>query len=85
MIYSIHFVRQALINFILSLEEGSFFNVCSFGTKHEFMFPHSVPITQQNITEALKKIKLFNADMALTEIFTPLKEVFNKIIQNPNN
>ena len=49
------------------------------------MFPQSVPITQQNVTEALTKIKLFNSDMALTEIFTPLKEVFNKIKQNPNN
>ena len=31
--------RDALMLFVKSLDYGCLFNVCSFGSKHKFMFP----------------------------------------------
>ena len=36
---TIKLARQALITFLQSLPVGSKFNICSYGTRHEFMFP----------------------------------------------
>ena len=38
MYYTIKMAREALILFLYSLPAGSKFNVCSYGSRHQFMF-----------------------------------------------
>jgi len=35
---AIKLARQALMLFLQSIEYGSLFNVCSYGSEHKFMF-----------------------------------------------
>ena len=47
---TIKMAREALILFLLSLPSGSKFNVCSYGSHFEFIFPdvRSVPYNDEN-------------------------------------
>ena len=50
---TMYLARSALLLFIQSLEPGCLFNICSFGSNYEFMFPsNSVPYTQENVSTA---------------------------------
>ena len=77
--YRIKLARLALILFIQSLPEGSQFNVCSYGSSHQFMFEErSVEYNDENMRTAIEQIKTFEADLGGTEIFTPLSAIFSK-------
>ena len=81
--YSMHhrikLARLALILFIQSLPDGSQFNVCSYGSSHQFMFEErSVEYNDENMRVAIEQIKTFEADLGGTEIFTPLSAIFSK-------
>ncbi len=41
---AIMLVREALQLFVQSLPFGCYFNICSYGTKHNFLFKTSVPL-----------------------------------------
>jgi hypothetical protein len=41
---AIMLVREALQLFVQSLPFGCYFNICSYGTKHKFLFKTSVPL-----------------------------------------
>jgi len=46
--------RSALMLFIKSLDYGCLFNVCSYGSKHKFMFDgNSVTYTEKEVRQAL--------------------------------
>lgn len=69
--------RSALKLFVKSLEHGCLFNICSFGSKHKFMFPGcSVPYNDTEVKKALSEIDKFDADMGGTEIYNPMLEIF---------
>ena len=77
--YRIKLARLALILFIQSLPDGSQFNVCSYGSSHQFMFEErSVEYNDENMRTAIEQIKTFEADLGGTEIFTPLSAIFSK-------
>ena len=64
---------QALTLFLYSLPAGSKFNICSYGSRHEFMFQErSVEYNDENLRTAVSQIKNFTNDFGGTEIFTPL-------------
>ncbi len=89
MLFNIGIVRNMLKIFLQGLEEGSYFNICSFGDKkfeknQRFVFPTSVKNEPQNINLAMRAINTFGADLGLTDIKTPLEEVFQQIKANPN-
>ena len=48
--YTIKLARQALITFLQSLPVGSKFNICSYGTRHEFMFKQSRSVDYSDAT-----------------------------------
>lgn len=69
--------NTALKLFLQSLPYGCIFNVCSYGSDHEFMFNDgSVEYNEENLQTALEKIESFEADFGGTEIFDPLEEIF---------
>ena len=75
--------KDSLIFFIKSLPLDSYFNIVSFGSNFEFMFPESRKYDDQTIEEALEKISLFDADFGGTEMLKPINKIFeNKLFNN---
>lgn len=70
--------KEALIFFLKSLPIDSYFNVVSFGSKYELLFPKSLHYNDQTIEEALEKINLFDSDMGGTEMLDPINHIFNQ-------
>jgi len=52
------------------------FNILSFGSSHNFMFPKSVQCTSSNINEANSQVHDFKADLGGTEMYFALEELF---------
>lgn len=72
---SIDMARQALIYALKSLPPNSFFNVVSFGSNHQELYPQSIASTEDNIEDAIRKVNRFGADMGGTEIYSPVYQV----------
>ena len=54
MYFTISLAREALMLFLQSLPAGSKFNVCSYGSRHEFLFEgRSVDYTDENLQYAI--------------------------------
>ena len=79
MTYTIELARQALVLFLHSLPADSHFNVCSYGSRFEFMFQgdRSVPYNDANLKEAIDQVKGFVADFGGTEIYRPMEYIFS--------
>jgi hypothetical protein len=58
--------RDALVLFIRSLPQISYFNVVSFGSESERMFEQSVKNNDKNIKNAVSKIEGMSADLGGT-------------------
>ncbi|KAL4449064.1 hypothetical protein ABPG74_021056 [Tetrahymena malaccensis] len=67
---------EALNLFLKSLPANSYFNVYSFGTRYDPIFPKSVQYTGEALEAALKKTKNFKADLGRTDILSPLTNIF---------
>lgn len=52
--------KEALKIFIHSLPEGSKFNICGFGSSHEFLFPKSVDLNEANMQKALDDVETYD-------------------------
>ena len=78
-------LKRAMALFLKSLPKDSFFNVISFGSNFEPLFPsaklNSVRYTQENLQIALGMIQNFDADFGGTEIYYPLEAVLNSQIK----
>ena len=72
--------KQALILFIKSLPQDTYFNVISFGSSSSNLFPKSTKYGDNEVKQAVDKIKKMSADMGGTEIYQPL---FNLISDKP--
>ena len=76
---TIKLARQALVLFLYSLPAGSRFNVCSYGSEYEFLFPQrSVPYTDETLKYAVEQVASFDADFGGTQIYEPLKSIFEQ-------
>lgn len=63
---------ESLKLFLHSIPFGSKFNVVSFGSDFELLFPRSMECNQDILDITQFYIKDFNADMGGTEILAPL-------------
>ncbi|KAL4477542.1 hypothetical protein ABPG74_002692 [Tetrahymena malaccensis] len=72
---------EALTLFLKSLPNDSYFNVISFGSSFEKLFPQSAKYTSDSLEKAIYLISSYQADLGGTEIYNPLNNVFvqNKI------
>ncbi|KAH7383858.1 von Willebrand factor type A domain-containing protein [Pyrenochaeta sp. MPI-SDFR-AT-0127] len=66
-------VIQALKVFLKSLPVGVKFNICSFGSKHSFLWKKSVTYSQSTLDEAIRHADTFSANFGGTEMLYPLK------------
>ncbi|XP_049433032.1 von Willebrand factor A domain-containing protein 5A-like [Epinephelus fuscoguttatus] len=70
--------RDTLLLLLKSLPMGCYFNIYSFGSTYERIFPKSVEYNEETMEEALKKVEVMNADLGGTEILEPLKEIYSQ-------
>ncbi|XP_061734663.1 von Willebrand factor A domain-containing protein 5A-like [Nerophis ophidion] len=70
--------RDTLLLLLKSLPMGCYFNIYSFGSSFEHVFPTSVEYSEKTMKEALKKVKEMQANLGGTEILQPLKHIYNQ-------
>ena len=71
--------KEALMLLLKSLPLGCAFNIVSFGSTFEVLFPEaSRSYGKETLDAALKLQSGMEADMGGTEILAPLKDVFGK-------
>ncbi|KAL8803861.1 MAG: hypothetical protein Q9182_002917 [Xanthomendoza sp. 2 TL-2023] len=63
---------SALKVFLKSLPLGVKFNICSFGSKHSFLWPKSQAYSRDSVAEALAHVEGFDADCGGTETHSAL-------------
>lgn len=62
----------ALNIFLKSLPVGVKFNICSFGSRYEFLWPKSQTYSQSSLDQATKHVATFSANFGGTEMFEPV-------------
>ncbi|XP_069003891.1 von Willebrand factor A domain-containing protein 5A-like isoform X1 [Embiotoca jacksoni] len=70
--------RDTLLLLLKSLPMGCYFNIYSFGSSYEHIFPKSVEYSQQTMEEALKKVGEMGANLGGTEILSPLQHIYSQ-------
>ncbi|XP_059187942.1 von Willebrand factor A domain-containing protein 5A-like [Centropristis striata] len=70
--------RDTLLLLLKSLPMGCYFNIISFGSRYEHIFPKSVEYSQQTMEEALKKVEEMKANLGGTKILDPLKHIYSQ-------
>nr|XP_033487735.1 von Willebrand factor A domain-containing protein 5A-like [Epinephelus lanceolatus] len=70
--------RDTLLLLLKSLPMGCYFNIYSFGSTYERIFPKSVEYNEETMEQALKKVEAMDADLGGTEILEPLKEIYSQ-------
>ncbi|XP_040901625.1 von Willebrand factor A domain-containing protein 5A-like isoform X7 [Toxotes jaculatrix] len=70
--------RDTLLLLLKSLPMGCYFNIYSFGSNFEHIFPKSVEYSEKTMEEALKKVEKMKADLGGTEILEPLKHIYSQ-------
>lgn len=72
---NINIVISALKIFLKSLPlNGIKFNICSFGSRHSFLFPTSTTYDQSSLDQAVRHINGISADYGGTEILRPVQQ-----------
>nr|XP_020500225.1 von Willebrand factor A domain-containing protein 5A isoform X3 [Labrus bergylta] len=70
--------RDTLLLLLKSLPMGCYFNIYSFGSRFEHIFPKSVEYSQTTMETALKKVGEMGANLGGTEILEPLKHIYSQ-------
>ncbi|XP_073349492.1 von Willebrand factor A domain-containing protein 5A-like isoform X8 [Pagrus major] len=70
--------RDTLLLLLKSLPMGCYFNIYSFGSSYEHIFPKSVEYSQETMEEALKKVTDMKANLGGTEILKPLQHIYSQ-------
>ncbi|KAK2846959.1 hypothetical protein Q5P01_009958 [Channa striata] len=70
--------RDTLLLLLKSLPMGCYFNIYSFGSSYEHVFPKSVKYSETTMEKALKKVEEMDADLGGTEILEPLKQIYSQ-------
>ena len=80
----IEILVSAMKVFLKSLPVGVRFNICSFGSRHDFLFPTSKTYDQATLTKALAHLDTFDANYGGTEMLQPVKAAVSQRLKgNP--
>ena len=74
---SIKIAIKALQLFIQSLPVGSYYQIIGFGSTFEIYDKIPKEYNKENIKESLKIIEKLNSDLCGTNIYEPLKDIYN--------
>ena len=75
--YSMEVASKALILFLQSLPAGSYYQIIGFGSHYEKYDKLPKEYTQENIKESIKLIEKLKANKGGTDIYSPLKDIYN--------
>ena len=70
--------KDALILFLKSLPEDSYFNVISFGSSQQKMFNKSKKYAKDTLDKAITSIRPMGANLGGTVIYEPLREILEE-------
>ncbi|XP_069390574.1 von Willebrand factor A domain-containing protein 5A-like isoform X2 [Paralichthys olivaceus] len=70
--------KDTLMLLLKSLPMGCYFNIYSFGSSFQHIFPKSVEYSEKSLEEALKIVEAMQADLGGTEILNPLTHIFSQ-------
>ncbi|XP_061536809.1 von Willebrand factor A domain-containing protein 5A-like isoform X2 [Phycodurus eques] len=70
--------RDTLLLLLKSLPVGCYFNIYSFGSSFEHIFPNSMEYSEKTMEQALKKVKEMQANLGGTEILHPLQHIYSQ-------
>lgn len=77
-------LKTALRIFVKSMRPGMKFNICSFGSRHDFLWKRSQPYTQTTVKEAMKHIDTISANYGGTEMFQAVEDIFARRYKDMN-
>ena len=72
----IELVKKSLLFFIKSLPEGSYFQLIGFGREFKKYNKEPMIYNKENVEKLIELIKTLKADMGGTNIYSPLKNIF---------
>uniref|UniRef100_A0A8H7KEQ0 VWFA domain-containing protein n=1 Tax=Bionectria ochroleuca TaxID=29856 RepID=A0A8H7KEQ0_BIOOC len=75
---------NALNTFLRSLPVGVKFNICSFGSSYEFLWPRSESYSQDSLNKAVNYVKTFSANFGGTNMYQPVEETFKRRYEDMN-
>ncbi|XP_043974860.1 von Willebrand factor A domain-containing protein 5A-like isoform X2 [Gambusia affinis] len=77
--------RDTLLLLLKSLPMGCYFNIYSFGSSFEHIFPKSVEYNEKTMKEALEKVEKMQSNLGGTEILQPLEHIYSQacILKHP--
>ncbi|KAF3032935.1 hypothetical protein E8E12_004772 [Didymella heteroderae] len=70
--------KEALQVFLKSLPVGVKFNICSFGSRYDFLFPRSASYSQDTLATATRHAAGLSANYGGTEILEPLRATIDQ-------
>ena len=76
---------KSLLLFLQSLNENCYIQIMGFGSDFEFFSEEPLEYNKQNIKDMMSKIKDLNADKGGTELYKPLKKIYDNPIYNKYN
>ncbi|KXX73618.1 von Willebrand factor A domain-containing protein 5A, partial [Madurella mycetomatis] len=72
-------LKTALHIFLKSLPVGVKFNICSFGSRHAFLFPEgSKTYDATTLEQATNHVNTFTANFGGTDIYNPMEQIFKQ-------
>ncbi|KAK4208942.1 von Willebrand domain-containing protein [Rhypophila decipiens] len=78
-------LKAALRIFLKSLPLGVKFNICSFGSQHEFLFKNgSMSYDAASLEQAERYVSTFAANFGGTEMYQPIEAAFKKRYKDMN-
>ena len=73
---------SAMKVFLKSMPTGVRFNICSFGTRHEFLWSESKSYSSETVRESMQHISTFGANFGGTETFNAIKATVDRRLGN---
>ncbi|KAI4598629.1 hypothetical protein KJ359_002519 [Pestalotiopsis sp. 9143b] len=77
-------LQTALRIFVKSMRPGMKFNICSFGSRHDFLWERSQPYNQTTVEEAMRHIDTISANYGGTEMFQAVEDIFARRYKDMN-
>ncbi|KAI0151181.1 von Willebrand factor type A domain-containing protein [Pestalotiopsis sp. NC0098] len=77
-------LKTALRIFVKSMRPGMKFNICSFGSRHDFLWKRSQPYNQTTVKEAMRHIDTISANYGGTEMFQAVEDIFARRYKDMN-
>jgi Vault protein inter-alpha-trypsin domain/von Willebrand factor type A domain len=71
-------LKKALQTFLKSLPVGVVFNICSFGSSHDFLWDKSQPYNEKTLDKAVKYVQKMDADYGGTEMLRPVMATLDR-------